>query len=193
LAEALENTIIVLIGFAGTGKYTIGRELSARTGARLIDNHLINNSLFTALNADGIKPLPEAIWDKVGAVRRVVYETICELSTPELSFIFTIQLTEGDPGDEQAFVDLVELARFRKALFAPFRLVCEIDELCRRMVSPGRAEMLKQIDPEAARRRAANHSVLNPPHPALRTIDVTNRSPSESADAILEEIKKLNV
>ena len=39
----LENTIVALIGYAGTGKYTIGRELSERTGAKLIDNHLINN------------------------------------------------------------------------------------------------------------------------------------------------------
>jgi shikimate kinase len=40
----LQNTIIVLFGFAGTGKYTIGRELARLTGAKLIDNHLINNA-----------------------------------------------------------------------------------------------------------------------------------------------------
>jgi len=53
----LQNTIIVLIGFAGTGKFTIGRELCERTGAKLIDNHLINNPVFKVLNADGITPL----------------------------------------------------------------------------------------------------------------------------------------
>jgi len=41
--DNLKNTFILLIGFAGTGKYTIGRELCRRTGAKLIDNHLINN------------------------------------------------------------------------------------------------------------------------------------------------------
>jgi shikimate kinase len=38
-SNVLQNTIVLLIGFAGTGKYTIGRELCERTGARLIDNH----------------------------------------------------------------------------------------------------------------------------------------------------------
>jgi shikimate kinase len=45
--KPLNNTILVLIGFAGTGKYTIGRVLSERTGARLIDNHLINQPILT--------------------------------------------------------------------------------------------------------------------------------------------------
>ena len=80
--------MIVLIGFAGTGKYTIGRELSRRTGAKLI-------------------------------------------------------------------------------------------------------EMLKQISPEAARRRALEHSVLSPSHPNLRTIDVTRKSPTESVEAVLAEVRSI--
>ena len=101
--EPLSKTIVLLMGFAGTGKYTIGRELAGLTGAKLIDNHLINNSLFVALDADGVKPLPYEIWEKVGRIRTIVYETIRELSPPELSFIFTMQLMDDDPLDHQAF------------------------------------------------------------------------------------------
>ena len=54
--NVLQNTIVLLIGFAGTGKYTIGRELCERTGAKLIDNHLINNPIFKVTNADGVTP-----------------------------------------------------------------------------------------------------------------------------------------
>ncbi len=136
---ALQNTIIVLFGFAGTGKYTIGRDLARLTGAKLIDNHLINNALFTAVNADGVKPLPREIWAKLKRVRQVVYETIGELASPELSFVFTIQLIEEDPDDHQAFADLVELAAARGSVFVPIRLICELEELCRRIASPGRA------------------------------------------------------
>ena len=106
----LANTVVVLIGFAGTGKYTIGRELAARTGAKLIDNHLINNPLFTAINADGVTPLPPQIWEKVRRARGLLYETIRELSPAELSFIFTIQLIEEDKDDHTAFDDLARLA-----------------------------------------------------------------------------------
>jgi len=107
-SNKLENTIIALIGFAGTGKYTVGRELCALTGAKLIDNHLINNPVFKVVNADGIRPLPNGVWDKVKAVRAIVYESIRELSPPELSFVFTIELFERSPGDHKAFTDLEE-------------------------------------------------------------------------------------
>jgi hypothetical protein len=191
VSDLLENTIIVLIGFAGTGKYTIGRELSTRTGAKLIDNHLINKPIFTVVNADGITPLPNGIWARIKDARRVVYESIRELSPPEMSFVFTIQLIQGDALDDEAFTDLVQLAAARASLLVPIRLICDVDELCRRIVGPGRAEMLKQISPEAGRRRALEHSVLSPAHPNLRTIDVTHKSPAESVEAVLSEVRSI--
>ena len=70
--NVFENTMVVLIGFAGTGKYTIGRELCERTGAHLIHNHLIANPIFKVVNADGVTPLPPGVWDKVKQIRRTV-------------------------------------------------------------------------------------------------------------------------
>jgi hypothetical protein len=191
-SDLLENTMIVLIGFAGTGKYTIGRELSRRTGAKLIDNHLINKPIFTVVNVDGITPLPEGIWDRVRDARRVVYQSIRELSPPEMSFVFTIQLIAGDPLEDEAFANLVQLAAARESLLVPIRLICDVEEICRRIVGPGRAEMLKQISPEAARRRALEHSVHNPSHPNVRTIDVTQKSAAESVEAVLAEVRSIS-
>jgi len=191
LAELLENFVVVLIGFAGTGKYTIGRELAALTGAKLIDSHLINNALFTAVNADGVTPLPEQIWEKVRRARHLVYETIRDLSPRELSFIFTIQLIEEDGEDHAAFADLVELAAVRRSLLVPIRLVCDVEELCRRVVGPGRAAMLKQITIAAARQRAETKTVLTPRHPNVRTIDVTQKSARDSAAEVLDHVLSL--
>jgi len=191
LTDKLKNTIIVLIGFAGTGKYTIGRELCERTGAKLIDNHLINNPIFKVVDADGIRPLPPGVWDKVKTIRAIVYDSIRELSPPDLSFVFTIELIEGKPGEQEAFDDLKELATARNSLFVPVRLTCDVDELCRRVVSPGRIAMIKAISPEAARQKSADYEVLKTEHPHSRTIDVTRKSPSDSADAILTEIADL--
>jgi shikimate kinase len=191
LPEAITNTIVVLIGFAGTGKYTIGRELADRMGAKLIHNHLINNSLFTAINADGVTPLPPGIWSKITKIRHVVYEVIRELSPPDLNFIFTVQLVESDPLDAQAFADLVELAAARKSLLVPIRLVCDVDELCRRVVNPSRVPMLKQISAESTRQTVATKALLNPQHQNLKTIDVTNMSAGESATAIFQAIRAI--
>ena len=185
----LGNTIIALIGFAGTGKYTIAREVCELTGAKLIDNHLINNPVFTVVDQDGIKPLHEGVWDKVKAVRQIVYESIRELSPPQMSFVFTIELFESSPGDQRAFIDLEELAAARRGLFVPVRLICEVEELCRRIVDPARAQKLKLRNPEAARRKAAKESVLDSTHPHVLTIDVTSKTPSETAEMILGHVE----
>lgn len=188
---SLDNTFIVLIGFAGTGKYTIGRALAERTGARLIDNHLINNPIFKVVNVDGVTPLPSAVWDKVSKIRRLVYEAIREISPPELSFIFTLELRESDPNAHRAILDLQELADARGSLLLPVRLLCDVEELCRRVADPARRERLKEISPELARKKMAEHTVLNPQHENTRTLDVTAKSPAESVDAILLEIELL--
>ena len=192
LTHKLENTIIVLTGFAGTGKYTIGRELCVLTGAKLIDNHLINNPIFKVVNQDGITPLPAAIWAKVKAVRTIVYESIRELSPPELSFVFTIELFEGSAGDHQAFNDLEELAASRGSLFVPVRLLCDVEELCRRVVDPSRIQMLKLINPEAAKIKSAEETVLDSDHPNVLTIDVTEKTPSEAAEIILRHVEEIS-
>ena len=187
----LENTIVALIGFAGTGKYTIARELCELTGAKLIDNHLINNPIFKVVNADGITPLPPGIWDKVKNVRAIVYEAIRELSPPRLSFVFTIELFESSTGDQRAFVDLEQLAADRSSLFVPVRLICDVEELCRRVADPTRVQMMKSISPELARKKSVNETVLNSNHPNILTIDVTQKAARESADAILAHVEKL--
>ena len=187
----LANTLLVLMGFAGTGKYTVGRELCDLTGAKLIDNHLINNSIFTVVDADGVTPLPAGVWPKVKAIRQIVYGAIRELAPPHLSFVFTLELIEGKPGELDAFLDLAQLAADRKALFVPIRMICEADELSRRVTEPGRVKMLKAISAEAARRKHAEWVVLNPTHPNLRTVDVTNKSVKETVDWILHEVDSL--
>lgn len=176
------------MGFAGTGKYTIGQGLSRLTGAKLVDNHLINNPIFTVVNADGVTPLPPPVWDKVKEMRRIIYTAIRELAPPDLSFIFTMELRESNTADHVAFVELKKLADARGSLFVPFRLVCETEELCRRIVSPERAERLKTISPEQARQRCEEDSVLTPRHGNLRTIDVTAKSPSGGVASIVREV-----
>ena len=186
--DSLKNTIIVLIGFAGTGKYTIGRELCKRTGARLIDNHLIANPILSVVNPDGGTPLPSGVWDKVKQIRRTVYQAIREISPPEMSFVFTVEWRTNNPADLKAFSDLAELAVERQSRFVPIRLICGVEELCRRVVDPGRVAMLKEISAELARKRSLEDEVLQAPHPNLRTLDVTKRTANGSVDAILDEV-----
>ena len=193
LNNVFDNTIVVLIGFAGTGKYTIGRELCERTGAKLVDNHLINNPVFTVVNADGVTPLPAGVWDRVTEVRATVYKAIRELSPPGMGFVFTMELRESNPEDHKAFRDLERLAAARQCRFIPIRMICGVEELCRRVADPARAAMLKDISPERARKKLAEDAVLNLQHENQRTLDVTKRTASGSVDAILDEVSSIKL
>ena len=124
-------------------------------------------------------------------VRATVYEAIRELSPPEMSFVFTMELRESNPADHGAFWELEQLAAERQSRFVPIRLICGVEELCRRVADPARAAMLKEISPELARKKSTEDSVLNAPHPNLRTLDVTKRSASGSVDAILDEVNSI--
>jgi dephospho-CoA kinase len=186
----LTNTIIYLFGFAGSGKYTIAKELAALSGAKLVDNHLINNPIFSVIEQDGMKKLPEIVWEKTWAVRKIVLDTIETVSPPEYSFVFTNQLCNEHPDDHLLFGEIEALAKKRGSLFIPVRILCEVSERTRRIVSKDRKERMKTIDPAEAIDSEENYTVLEPKHPNTLTLDVTRRSPLESAAAIIKHIQR---
>ena len=181
----MQNTIVYLLGFAGTGKYTIAQEVSRRTGARLVDNHLINNPVFSLIQVDGKTPLPETVWDKTWAIRHVVLDVIREISPADFSFVFTNELIDGASDDHKLFAEVAALAGSRRSLFIPVRLLCEEQELCRRIQSSERTARFKDTNVENARRKLHRHRVLSISHPNALDLDVTGLSGSEAAQAIV--------
>lgn len=52
----IENSIIYLIGFTGTGKLTIAKEIALKIDIRVVANHLINDPILSLIQADGKTP-----------------------------------------------------------------------------------------------------------------------------------------
>lgn len=184
----MKNTIIYLIGFAGTGKYTIAKEIVALSGARLVDNHLINNPVFSLIRLDGMTPLPDGVWEKTWAIRHIVLDVIKEMAPPDYSFIFTNELNEGVAEDAKLFAEVEELARIMKSVLIPVRLMCDENELCRRILSSDRADRLKTMNADHARRKHRSSHILNVLHPNLLNLDVTNLEPIQAAQAIIKHV-----
>ncbi|WP_135228139.1 hypothetical protein [Deinococcus fonticola] len=178
-----------LIGPPGSGKRTIGKELSRLTGAALIDNHLINDPVFIALGGNRHREAwPENVWEMVGQVYRAVLEAV-KLAPHEVSHIFTNYLAD-DPNEPKAIERLRELAAARDAQFLPVYLTCPVTALERRMGSPERAEREKINDVGTLREVLERHGVLPVPNGAF-TLDTSRLSPTEAAQAINEHDKGL--
>ena len=129
--DRMQNTIVYLIGYAGTGKYTIAKELARLTGAVIVDNHLINNPVFSVVGASGKMPVPTGVWQKIEGIRRIVLDTIAELAPPEASFLLTNELFEGKSVDRRWYEDVAILATRRQARLVPVILRCDPEEVCR--------------------------------------------------------------
>ena len=190
MAEALANTFIYLMGVAGTGKLTVAKAIAAKTGARVVDNQLINNPVFSVLRQDGVTPLPRAVWDRVFAIRVAVLETIASLSPPEWSFVFTHE-AYGAAYDIAVYQLAREAAQTRTAAFLPVRLVCDPDEIARRVVNPERRILMKSANAEKSRARAAANATYDPGTPDVLTLDNTRLSPEAAADAIIRAARQL--
>jgi predicted kinase len=179
--------IVCLVGFPGVGKLTIAKILARMIGAKIVDNHWINDPILGLIADDGSKSAPAAIWPQVAKVREAVLDTISTLAPAGASFIFTYAGADEDLDDHSAFQEYRSVAVRRGARFVAARLLCDEDELSRRIQSAERVGR-KLVDPADAIINVRSYTPLNPHVPNTLTLDTTNLSPEAAATAILAHI-----
>jgi hypothetical protein len=150
---------------------------------RLVDNHLINNPVFNIVKLDGSK-LPPQVWDNVGKIWDVVFDTMTDLSPDDMSFIQTNALSDQDESDRDLFNRVANVAKKRGANFVPVRLLCAQEELEKRIQSPERKANLKDTNPQNIRDTYNTHTVITPRDIPYLDLDVTHLSPAQSAQKI---------
>ena len=192
----LPAAIVHLIGFPAAGKYTIACELARQAAADghtmvVVDNHHINNVIFELLDIDGVKDLPEDVWDHVRPVRRAVMDAIEHLGPPDWSYVFTNVLLADKPSDVEKIPRMADFASRTGRAFLPVRLLCDVDELEARIVTPERRDRLKWIDPIGLRGLVTTRPLVDVPRESGLEIDVTSRPAAEVATEILQRLRAL--
>jgi predicted kinase len=189
----LHNTIIYLIGIPAVGKYTVGREIARLTGARLVDNQLINYPVFSVIGYDGTDtfPFPQAAWQHIEVIHKQVLAVIRDLCPPDASFVFTNVLDANDPDDKVWFRRIERLAKHRQAKFFPVWLTCDAATLRRRKDAPERKARLKDIDLTSIPRWLEEFAVLKVPHPHALTLDTARATPTQTAKRILNHVRAI--
>ena len=182
----MNNAIIYLIGHYGVGKYTIGKEISATTGAKLFDNHLANNVVFSLVGVEGAKTIPERIWDLIGVIREQAFLAIEEFTAPDASFVLTNCLIEGNPRDRRLFDRALALAKHRGSVFVPVMLAATDAVHAERIPSPDRAERFKMTDIDAAHKKRTESRLLNVDHPNRIDVDTSAMPSGDAAQLIID-------
>jgi len=185
------SAVYLLLGFPGTGKYTVGKALAAELEqrgetVRLIDNHYVNNVIFGVIDQRG--RLPEGVWELVRQVRNAVTSALLEFGAPERNIIFTNFITEAEVPDlpPEFLARLNALGEQRSSGVRVVRLTCELEELSRRVQLQDRAERMKLTNSDVLRKLVAENTIYDPPDRPTITLDVTDVSPAETAKRILD-------
>ena len=187
----IQGTFIHLIGYPGTGKYTIAREIKRLADFRLVDNHLINNPVFTVARIDGKTALPPQVWENTGKIWRVVLDSIRDLSPAHFNFIFTNALFDTDPDDRAWFEEIRDFVDARGGIYIPVRLeIVDNAEHRKRITAEGRNERFKATDPDGPERFRTRGAILSIDHPHCLTLDVTTLPPAAAAEQILQHAGK---
>jgi len=177
--------LIVLNGYPGVGKLTIGRALAPLIGAKLLDIHSVYNIAFALTEFKS-----EAFYETIRAVHEIADRRICELPAG-VPVVLTEILTEGPAWSDECLQRLLNLGSKRGPLLM-VHLHCELEENKRRIMGQSRIGARKPLDPSMAERNQTGGAVLvGSDWPHFLSLDVTGLAATEAAAKIADRVRNI--
>jgi len=179
--------IVHLNGWPGVGKYTVGKIVAERLGARFLDNHTLLN-IAIALTDRGTP----AYYGLATKTRDLAFDAILKLPSSE-PVVMTGVVASG--GSSDFLVDnwraILALAERRKCGVYSIVLLCSEEENVRRMGNEAREAHRKKRKPELLAELLRTRQLLNDGATASIEIDNTDLSPETCADAIVAWLREV--
>lgn len=170
--------IIVLNGYPGVGKLTVGRGLAKALSGRLLDIHTVYNVGFALTEFKSAE-----FKSTVEKVERIAHDLILKLPKDEPVVLTTVLAGDGEWGASE-WARIVELGVARPPFFV-VHLSCDLDENIKRVQNDGRDQMRKLRDPSVAIRNHTNElPLLGADEKHFLKLDNTDMTPAEAADHI---------
>jgi broad-specificity NMP kinase len=173
--------LIFLYGAPAVGKLTVAQELARLTGYRLFHNHLTVD-LVSSLFPFGSEPfvrLREKIW----------LAAFAEAARQDQSLIFTFNPERSVR--ERFIQDTIDVVSRENGAVVFVELTCAEQELERRMEDSSRKAFGKLASKALYRDLKESGAFEFPELPEGISLDTTNRSPAENAQAISDYVQRL--
>ena len=168
--------LIFIYGPPGVGKLTVAKELARATGFKVFHNHVSIDCAETVFEF-GTKPFGRVI-DKI---RMAVFE---EAASEGVSLVFTF--VYACPEDTPFVERVCEAVESRGGRVRLVQIVCDREELERRLPHPDRARVGKMASLDMLREVAARYDIFSPvTGRESLSIDNTGLDPAEVAARII--------
>ncbi|MDX8352037.1 AAA family ATPase [Cognatiyoonia sp. IB215182] len=170
--------LIVLNGYPGVGKLTIGQILAERLQGRLLDNHTVYNPAFALTTFKS-----PAFYDAVRAMQVLTDDLIGRLDA-RIPLVLTETLAGSAPWGDECWKRIEKLGRIRGPFYV-VHLLCDPEENVRRIQEPGRESKRKPRDAEMAlRNHKDGYRLYGDDAKNLLRLDVTDLSPDKAATEV---------
>ncbi len=183
----MKTTIIVMYGPPGVGKFTIGKQLSKKTGFRFFNGHRLADVVHSIFEF-GTKEFIETtnfLW--LNLFSKLVKSQPRGLI---ISFVYGVQTLEGKK-DDLFCKKFIAVAKRNDAKIHFIKLTCSDDRLYRRVQNKSRRRYGKLTSASLLKKIRNNYKVDEEiPFVKSIEIDTTTYTPKQTADRI---IAKLNL
>jgi hypothetical protein len=125
-------------------------------------------------------------WELYDGIRGLAYDALAR-RPPDERFVMTNALRLNTPRDRETWTRLVAAATARRAPLVPVVLEAETTENIRRLQSRER-QGRKLTDPIRLKSYFVENSIQKPAVPELFVLNITELSPMEAADRIIEHV-----
>lgn len=186
-----DNCLVLLMGSPGVGKLVVGKAFAKKTNSRLVTEWFEPILKLFGDNAQVWYDLDANAWKKMNDADDLILSTIADVCPSSNSYVITQTMFDHDPYHKIFYDKVLSVVEKRKANFFPVRLLCDAEELTKRVQSEERRKYFKTMDAELSRKRSHAKEVFHSHHPNEITINTTNKKPDEVADVVICHIKKM--
>tara|TARA_Y100001960_G_scaffold322961_1_gene400482 strand:+ start:2815 stop:3354 length:540 start_codon:yes stop_codon:yes gene_type:complete len=173
--------VIFFNGLPGSGKLTIANLLANKTGAKVIDNHHVNNLIFGIKEFDA--DVPSFVWKFIDEVKSNLYATLAKLEQTEDYILTGCLVTGADPNLQMA----KDFAKNLNAELIVINLVCSQDKILDRINTQDRVNRRKLTDIEVYKRVIDEEYMSFPEN--SQTIDNSHQNPLETFIEVCKILK----
>lgn len=186
-----KSYVLHINGFPGTGKLTVAKELAKVGDIRLIDNHMLNNPIFTLVRENSVDPIPEEAWVAIRAIRQIVLDGFTTIAKPHLNFAMTNCLGHEDEEDYKIYEQIRDAITKSGRAYIPVLLTCSEEENLTRIMDEGREANMKMRDTNGLRELRNKFTLAGKDHPNVLQLDITALQPHEAATFIRKHVQEV--